>query len=69
MRAAVADLDAEPLGTEAGAQVDLGAGVQQRVGDDLADQQDGGLDEVLATGIEQQAAHSRACLGDAGRLR
>jgi hypothetical protein len=47
---------------------DVRARVQQRVGDDLADQEYGGLGEVLATRVDQQLSDPLTCLRDAGGL-
>ena len=63
---------AGPSGPSVAVSVDVGAGVQQRVGDDLADQQHGGLDEVLAAGRGEQrtdVARASATLAGCGGNR
>lgn len=53
VRAAVGDLDPQPVAHQRERRVDERAGMHECVGDGLVDQQLRGLDEVLAAGLEQ----------------
>ena len=50
---AVPDLDPQTGVADPGHDVDRGARVHQRIGDELADQQLGGVDQVLTAGVAQ----------------